>query len=69
MAQKLVTTTYRGIFQDGVGVGTRSPKQARATLEELQKNLAKKMVIVLEAFRPKKNGKFRLPILGKLWSN
>lgn len=47
-------------FQDGVGVGTRSPKQARATLEELQKEFGKEnVIIVLEAFRPVKDGKFR----------
>lgn len=47
-------------FQDGVGVGTRSPQQARTLLNELQKEFGKEhIVIVLEAFRPTKNGKFR----------
>lgn len=47
-------------FQDGVGVGTRSPQEARATLDELQKEFGKEnVIIVLEAFRPVKEGKFR----------
>lgn len=47
-------------FQDGVGVGTRSPQQARIILEDLQKEFGKdQIIIVLEAFRPMKNGKFR----------
>lgn len=47
-------------FQDGVGVGTRTPEQARKTLEQLQLEFGKEnIIIVLEAFRPKKNGQFR----------
>lgn len=47
-------------FQDGVGVGTRSPAQARAILNNLQAEFGKdKVVIVLEAFRPVKGGQFR----------
>ena len=47
-------------FQDGVGVGTRSPQQARATLDQLQQEFGKdQIVIVLEAFRPTSTGKFR----------
>ncbi|MEB6480529.1 alpha-amylase family protein [Acinetobacter vivianii] len=47
-------------FQDGVGVGTRSPQQAKTILEDLQKEFGKdKVVIVLEAFRPVKAGQFR----------
>ncbi|UUM29066.1 hypothetical protein NQU59_08310 [Acinetobacter colistiniresistens] len=47
-------------FQDGVGVGTRTPQQARAVLDDLQKEFGKdKIVIVLEAFRPVKEGQFR----------
>jgi len=47
-------------FQDGVGVGTRSPEQAKALLEKLQHEFGQKqIIIVLEAFRPRKNGQFR----------
>ncbi|MFW2058002.1 hypothetical protein [Acinetobacter haemolyticus] len=47
-------------FQDGVGVGTRSPEQARIILDELQHEFGKdKITIVLEAFRATKNGHFR----------
>lgn len=47
-------------FQDGVGVGTRSPQQARATLDQLQQEFGQdNIIIVLEAFRPVKAGKFR----------
>ncbi|MCH7315396.1 hypothetical protein [Acinetobacter sp. ANC 3882] len=53
--------SHTGVFfQDGVGVGTRSPKQARIVLEDLQKEFGKdNIIIVLEAFRPVKGGKFR----------
>ncbi|MFX8708256.1 hypothetical protein ABTM42_20495, partial [Acinetobacter baumannii] len=47
-------------FQDGVGVGVRTPQQARRILDQLEQTLGKdKTVIVLEAFRTKKNGQFR----------
>ncbi len=47
-------------FQDGVGVGVRSPKQAKHILDQLEHKLGKdKVIIVLEAFRVKKNGQFR----------
>ncbi|WP_373882743.1 hypothetical protein ACEQ85_13215 [Acinetobacter pittii] len=47
-------------FQDGVGVGVRSPKQAKHILDQLEHKLGKdKVIIVLEAFRIKKNGQFR----------
>ncbi|MGM7388677.1 hypothetical protein ACOI3B_21785, partial [Acinetobacter baumannii] len=47
-------------FQDGVGVGVRTPEQARRILDQLEQTLGKdKTVIVLEAFRTKKNGQFR----------
>lgn len=42
-------------FQDGVGVGVRTPQQARRILDQLEQTLGKdKTVIVLEAFRTKK---------------
>lgn len=47
-------------FQDGVGVGARSPQQARIILDGLQQEFGQeKVIIVLEAFRATKNGKFR----------
>ena len=47
-------------FQDGVGTGVRSPAQARKILENLQQKFGKdRIVIVLEAFRPKSGGGFR----------
>ncbi|RFC83272.1 hypothetical protein C9E89_012015 [Acinetobacter sichuanensis] len=47
-------------FQDGVGVGTRSPTQALKVYENLEKNLgSSRTAIVLEAFRPKAQGGFR----------
>lgn len=50
----------QAFFQDGVGVGVRTPEQARRILDQLEQTLGKdKTVIVLEAFRTKKNGQFR----------
>lgn len=47
-------------FQDGVGTGVRSPAQALKIAEQLQQRFGKKrIVLVLEAFRPAKNGGFR----------
>ncbi len=47
-------------FQDGVGVGTRSPQQARQILDQLQQEFGKDhIIIVLEAFRPTSKGTFR----------
>lgn len=47
-------------FQDGVGTGVRTPKQALKIVQQLQHRFgAKRIVIVLEAFRPKKGGGFR----------
>lgn len=47
-------------FQDGVGTGVRTPEQALQVLNQLQQRFGKeRIVIVLEAFRPKANGGFR----------
>ena len=41
-------------------MGVRTPEQARRILDQLEQTLGKdKTVIVLEAFRTKKNGQFR----------
>ncbi|NKG34277.1 hypothetical protein CAP43_05600 [Acinetobacter junii] len=47
-------------FQDGVGVGTRNPQEAKELLVKLQNEFGKEnIIIVLEAFRPAKYGQFR----------
>lgn len=47
-------------FQDGVGTGTRTPAQALKIAKQLQQKFGqKRIVLVLEAFRPTKNGGFR----------
>ena len=47
-------------FQDGVGVGTRSPQQALKIFQSLEQKLgADRTAIVLEAFRPNQKGGFR----------
>ena len=49
-----------GVFPRWCGVGVRTPEQARRILDQLEQTLGKdKTVIVLEAFRTKKNGQFR----------
>ena len=60
--------TIREFFQDGVGVGVRSPKQAKHILDQLEDKLGKdKVIIVLEAFRVKRMGNLEPHILGKLF--
>lgn len=47
-------------FQDGVGTGVRTPIQAKKILENLQHKFGKeRIVLVVEAFRPKRGGGFR----------
>ena len=47
-------------FQDGVGVGTRSPQQAAQIYQRLIQRFGQnRVVIILEAFRRKNNGAFR----------
>jgi len=48
-------------FQDGVGVGTRTPKEARVMMNDLIKALGPKhkIAVVMEAFRSQPNGTFR----------
>ena len=47
-------------FQDGVGVGTRSPEEAAVIYQNLKHQVGdKRVVIILEAFRHKPGGGFR----------
>ncbi|PVZ85246.1 hypothetical protein C9426_20410 [Serratia sp. S1B] len=47
-------------FQDGVGVGTRTPEQAAIIYQRLvQRFGTQRVVIILEAFRHKRDGSFR----------
>ncbi len=47
-------------FQDGVGVGTRSPEEAAQIYGTLKEQFGEdRVVIILEAFRLKKDGTFR----------
>lgn len=47
-------------FQDGVGVGTRTPEEAAQIYKTLKNKFGEdRIVIVLEAFRHKKDGTFR----------
>ena len=47
-------------FQDGVGVGARTPTEARALADKLLASLSKqRFAIVLEAFRQQPDGSFR----------
>lgn len=47
-------------FQDGVGVGTRSPEEAALIYKNLKNEFGEnRVVIILEAFRPKPDGSFR----------
>ena len=66
MVRKLAAPNAKSFFQDGVGVGTRSPEEAAQIYGTLKEQFGEdRVVIILEAFRLKKMEHSELPILGK----